>query len=80
MSKKLGALPLALAFGEGGEMRQPLGLSIIGGLIASQLLTLLTTPVVYIYMDRLRRVRLFRRRPGATGGPLSPLTEQGSTT
>ena len=76
----LGALPLALSFGEGGEMRQPLGLSIIGGLIASQLLTLLTTPVVYIYMDKLRRLRLFRRRPRPTGAPLSPLTEQGSTT
>ena len=76
----LGALPLALAFGEGGELRQPLGLSIIGGLIASQLLTLLTTPVVYIYMDKLRRVKLFRRRPRPKGGPLSPLTEQGSTT
>ncbi|THD80551.1 MAG: nodulation protein [Phenylobacterium sp.] len=51
----LGALPLAIGFGEGSELRQPLGVSIIGGLIASQLLTLLTTPVVYIYMDRLRR-------------------------
>jgi len=75
----LGALPLAVAFGEGGEMRQPLGLSIIGGLIASQLLTLLTTPVVYVYMDRLRRLKLFGRRPRPTGAPLSPLTEQGST-
>jgi len=48
----LGALPLAI--GEGSELRQPLGVAIIGGLIASQLLTLLTTPVVYIYLDRLR--------------------------
>jgi multidrug efflux pump len=51
----LGALPLAIGFGEGSELRQPLGVAIIGGLIASQLLTLLTTPVVYVYLDRLRR-------------------------
>jgi multidrug efflux pump len=50
----LGALPLAVGFGEGSELRQPLGVAIIGGLIASQLLTLLTTPVVYVYLDRLR--------------------------
>jgi multidrug efflux pump len=50
----LGALPLAIGFGEGSELRQPLGVAIIGGLIASQLLTLLTTPVVFVYMDRLR--------------------------
>ncbi len=53
----LGALPLAIGFGEGSELRRPLGVAIIGGLIASQLLTLLTTPVVYIYLDRLRRRR-----------------------
>jgi multidrug efflux pump len=50
----LGALPLAIGFGEGAELRQPLGVAIIGGLIASQLLTLLTTPVVYMLLDRLR--------------------------
>ena len=49
-----GALPLAIGFGEGHELRQPLGVAIIGGLIASQLLTLLTTPVVYLVLDRLR--------------------------
>ena len=53
----LGALPLAIGFGEGSELRQPLGVAIIGGLIASQLLTLMTTPVVYVYLDRLRRRR-----------------------
>jgi multidrug efflux pump len=53
----LGALPLAIGFGEGSELRQPLGVAIIGGLVASQLLTLLTTPVVYIYLDRFRRRR-----------------------
>jgi multidrug efflux pump len=51
----LGALPLAIGFGEGSELRQPLGIAIIGGLIASQLLTLLTTPVVYLVLDKLRR-------------------------
>ena len=55
MAAALGALPLAIGFGEGSELRQPLGVAIIGGLVASQLLTLLTTPVVYVLMDRLRR-------------------------
>ena len=55
MAAALGALPLAIGFGQGAELRQPLGVSIIGGLIASQLLTLLTTPVVYVLMDKLRR-------------------------
>ena len=50
-----GALPLALGSGDGAELRRPLGIAIIGGLIASQLLTLLTTPVVYLLMDRFRR-------------------------
>ncbi|MHC2086554.1 efflux RND transporter permease subunit [Methylobacterium sp. CM6244] len=53
----LGALPLILAGGEGSEMRRPLGIAIAGGLIVSQLLTLYTTPVVYLYLDRLRRRR-----------------------
>ena len=51
----LGALPLAIGFGEGSELRQPLGVAIIGGLVASQLLTLLTTPVVYLTVDRWRQ-------------------------
>ena len=55
MAAALGALPLAIGFGEGSELRRPLGVAIIGGLLASQLLTLLTTPVVYIVMDKLRR-------------------------
>ncbi len=51
----LGALPLAIGFGEGAELRRPLGITIIGGLIASQFITLLTTPVVYLALDRFRR-------------------------
>lgn len=51
----LGALPLAIGLGEGSEIRQPLGVAIIGGLIASQFLTLLSTPVVYVALDRWRR-------------------------
>jgi multidrug efflux pump len=68
-----GAIPLALSFGEGGEMRRPLGMAIIGGLIVSQLLTLYTTPVVYLYLDRLRLWsnrqwrRLFPRLAGPVG-------------
>ena len=57
-----GALPLAIGFGEGAELRRPLGVAIIGGLIASQLLTLLTTPVVYVLLDKLRK-----RKPGRAG-------------
>ena len=66
----LGALPLALGLGQGGELRQPLGISIIGGLIVSQVLTLLTTPVVYLYLDRLnqRRPRRLPRGLSPSGG------------
>jgi multidrug efflux pump len=54
MAAMLGAIPLALGTGDGAEMRQPLGISIVGGLVMSQILTLYTTPVVYLYMDRFR--------------------------
>ena len=53
----LGALPLAIGWGEGAELRQPLGVTIIGGLMVSQVITLLTTPVVFLYLDRFRRRR-----------------------
>ena len=68
MAAGLGALPLAIGFGEGSELRQPLGVAIIGGLIASQILTLLTTPVVYIYLDKLRRRRKDERYLSRHGG------------
>jgi len=57
-----GALPLALGTGVGSELRKPLGIAIVGGLLVSQLLTLYTTPVVYLYLDRMR-LRFLRRRP-----------------
>jgi len=63
MSAMLGALPLALGNGTGSEMRRPLGITIIGGLIVSQLLTLYTTPVVYLELDRLRLRFTRRHRP-----------------
>ena len=54
MAAMLGALPLALGTGTGSELRYPLGITIVGGLIVSQFLTLYTTPVVYLYLDRLQ--------------------------
>ena len=64
----LGALPLVLATGEGVEMRRPLGLAIVGGLAVSQLLTLYTVPVVYLWLDRVRLRFKGLRRAGAAGG------------
>jgi multidrug efflux pump len=70
----LGALPLALGGGDGAELRHPLGISIVGGLLVSQLLTLYTTPVVYLYLDRFRlwASRRFQRR--ASPAKARPLT------
>jgi multidrug efflux pump len=62
----LGALPLALAHGPGSELRIPLGVSIIGGLLMSQLLTLYTTPVIYLAVERLRGRRSAQPRPEPT--------------
>jgi multidrug efflux pump len=64
MAAMLGALPLALGYGDGAELRRPLGISIVGGLLVSQVLTLYTTPVIYLYLDRFRlwSRRAFRRR------------------
>jgi len=58
MAALLGGLPLALGRGTGSELHRPLGITIVGGLTVSQMLTLFTTPVVYVYLDR---VRLFFR-------------------
>ena len=55
MAALLGGIPLALGHGTGGELRRPLGISIVGGLLISQVLTLFTTPVIYLYMERLSR-------------------------
>jgi multidrug efflux pump len=64
----LGALPLALENGTGSELRKPLGISIVGGLLVSQFLTLYTTPVIYLYLDRLgKRVRHWRAEKGLPG-------------
>ena len=67
----LGALPLAIGFGEGSELRQPLGVAIIGGLIASQLLTLLTTPAVYVALDRWRHRSPQERELGRNSAALT---------
>jgi multidrug efflux pump len=62
MCALLGGMPMALGWGAGGELRRPLGIAIVGGLLVSQMLTLFTTPVIYLYLDRLRN-RLARRQP-----------------
>ncbi len=62
----LGALPLAVGIGQGASLRQPLGITVVGGLILSQIFTLYTTPVIYLYLDRLR-VRLRESMAGALG-------------
>ncbi len=72
MAALLGGLPLALGGGTGSELRRPLGISIVGGLIFSQMLTLYTTPVIYLYLDRLRlrsqRLRAWLLRKPAPQG------------
>ncbi len=78
MAALLGALPLALGTGTGSELRRPLGITIIGGLIFSQMLTLFTTPVVYLYFDRLQqwrdRKRSERRQPLGNDQPVGSET------
>ena len=79
----LGALPLALENGTGSELRRPLGISIVGGLLLSQFLTLYTTPVIYLYLDRFGRWLAERRRKGRPPEgdeqpdlPLGPMSER----
>ncbi|HLY63015.1 MAG TPA: efflux RND transporter permease subunit [Terriglobia bacterium] len=71
MAALLGGVPLALGTGTGSELRRPLGITIVGGLILSQLLTLYTTPVIYIWFDRLAK-RLSRQSEGNRGTELAP--------
>ena len=68
LAAMLGALPLAVGLGEGSELRRPLGISIVGGLLVSQVLTLYTTPVIYLYLDRLRLWALRHRAGGQPRG------------
>jgi multidrug efflux pump len=72
----LGAIPLALAYGVGAEMRQPLGLSVLGGLLLSQLLTLYTTPIVFVGLERLRARVLGPRVSSAERHNLTPMNGQ----
>jgi multidrug efflux pump subunit AcrB len=72
MAALLGALPLALGSGTGSELRRPLGITIVGGLLLSQILTLYTTPVIYLYMERLAR-SFHKKHP--TPSPDLPVTE-----
>jgi multidrug efflux pump len=74
LAAMLGALPLAIGLGEGAELRRPLGISIVGGLVLSQMLTLYTTPVVYLYLDRLR---LWAQGSRAGGHPRGAAPEPG---
>jgi HAE1 family hydrophobic/amphiphilic exporter-1 len=67
MAAILGALPLMLGHGTGSELRQPLGYTMVGGLVLSQMLTLFTTPVIYLYLDRLV-VRWARQHPHSAPG------------
>jgi multidrug efflux pump len=69
----LGGLPLALGTGTGSELRRPLGITIVGGLIASQMLTLYTTPVIYLFFDRFSRAKSFRIHPEAESDDSSAL-------
>ncbi|HEX9446402.1 MAG TPA: efflux RND transporter permease subunit [Dongiaceae bacterium] len=72
MAALLGALPLMLGHGTGSELRQPLGYTMVGGLVVSQMLTLFTTPIVYLYLDRLNHW-LGRHRPGAVDNHKPPV-------
>jgi len=74
MAALLGGLPLALGTGAGSELRRPLGIAIVGGLLLSQFLTLFTTPVIYIYLSKLGQ--LVRRRRGPPESTLPPPSQE----
>jgi HAE1 family hydrophobic/amphiphilic exporter-1 len=73
MSALMGALPIAFGWGAGGELRQPLGLTVVGGLVVSQALTLFITPVIYIYLENL--ATYFKRGQPVAGQPIKELAE-----
>ena len=76
MAALLGALPLALENGNGAELRKPLGIAIVGGLLLSQFITLYTTPVIYLYLDRLAaRLRRYRLGNAEAVPEVLPVTE-----
>jgi multidrug efflux pump len=77
MAAMLGAIPLALGLGDGGELRQPLGIAIVGGLALSQILTLYSTPVIYLYLDRFRLWSQRRRSGGAAPQASGPSLQPG---
>ena len=72
MAAMLGGVPLAVGGGAGSELRQPLGITIVGGLLVSQVLTLYTTPVIYLYLDRIR-LWASRALPHRSAEPLEEL-------
>jgi len=74
----LGGLPLALAAGTGSELRRPLGISIVGGLMVSQVLTLYTTPVIYLYMDRVQLMIANRRAAHRMAREAPPASVKGA--
>ncbi len=77
MAAMFGALPLAIGMGIGSELRKPLGIAIVGGLIVSQMLTLYTTPVIYLALDQLRQRKKRRPSPAADLRPVGwpPISE-----
>ena len=79
LAAMLGGVPLALGHGDGSELRQPLGYAIVGGLILSQALTLFTTPVAYLYFDRItERLRRRKAAVAARARPADPVVSEGA--